>query len=129
LSFLLTLRFEGFRGRSVGAEFDCLPPRVFELRAHVGRNEVAGLDSLEAMPLQNLCVLCFQQSPGNSAGPEINVSATFFADRILDGHVGDLHPPAGAEHAEDFRKHGILVRHEIDHAVGDHDVDTLVPEW
>ena len=33
------------------------------------------LDSLEAVLLQPLCVLCFQQSPGNSAGSEVDVAA------------------------------------------------------
>jgi hypothetical protein len=98
----LAPRLEGFHRRTVRAELDRLPPRVLELRAHVRSNKVAALDPLEPMPLQNLRVLCFQQSAGNSAGPEINVSPTLFADRILDGHVGDLHPPAGAKDAEDL---------------------------
>jgi hypothetical protein len=125
----LAPRLEGFHRRTVRTELDCLPPRVLELRAHVRSNEVATLDPLEPMPLQNLRVLCFQQSAGNSAGPEVDVSPALFIDRILDGHVGDLHPPAGAKHAEDLRKDGVFVRNEIDHAIGDHDVDALVREW
>jgi hypothetical protein len=38
-------------GRAVGAELERLPPRVFELRAHVCRDKVAALDSLEAVSL------------------------------------------------------------------------------
>jgi hypothetical protein len=126
--FSLAPRPEGFHRRTVGAELDCLSSRVFELRAHVCGNEVSALDPLEPMPFQNLRVLCFQQSAGNSAGPEIDVSPTFFADRILDGHVGDLHPSSRAKDAEDFCKHGVLIWNEIDHAIGDHDVDAFVRE-
>jgi hypothetical protein len=124
----LAPRLEGFRRRTVRAELDCLSSRVFELRPHVRGNEVSALDPLEPVSLQNLGVLCFQQSTGNSAGPEIDVSPTFFADRILDGHVGDLHPSSWAKDAEDFCKHGVLIWNEIDHAIGDHDVDTVVRE-
>jgi hypothetical protein len=122
----LTPRLERFRRRTVCPELDRFPPRIFELRPHVRRNEVAALDPLEPVPLQHLCVLCFQQSAGNSAGPEIDVSTTFFADRLLDRHVGYLHPSSGAKDAENFREHGVFVRNEIDYAVGDHDVDALV---
>ena len=100
--FSLAPRLEGFHRRTVRAELDRLLPRVLELRTHVSRDQVAGLDPLEPVPLQYLLVLCFQQSSGNSAGPEIDVSTTFLADRFLDGHVGDLHPSSGAKDAEDF---------------------------
>ena len=127
--FSLAPRLEGPHRRTVRAELDRLSARVFELRPHVRGNEVSALDPLEPVSLQNLRVLCFQQSAGNSAGPEINISPTLFADRLLDGHVGDLHPSSWAKDAEDLRKHGIFVWNEIDYAVGDHDVDAFVREW
>ena len=34
--------------------------------------------------------LCFQQSAGNSAGPEIDALLGIFGDRFLDHDVGDL---------------------------------------
>ena len=80
---------------SVGAELHCLAACVLELRAGVGRDEVAALDPLEAVPLEDLCVLCFQQSSGDSAGPEVNVPSPFLAHRLLDGDVRDLEPAAG----------------------------------
>jgi hypothetical protein len=126
--FSLALRLESFHRRTVRAELDCLSSRVFELRAHVCGNEVSALDPLEPVSLQNLVVLCFQQSAGNSASPEIDVSPTFFANRSLDGHVGDLHPSSRAKDAEDFCKYGVLIWNEIDHAIGDHDVDAVVRE-
>jgi hypothetical protein len=35
----------------MGTELERLSPRIFELRAHVRRDEVAALDSLEAVSL------------------------------------------------------------------------------
>jgi hypothetical protein len=127
-SLSLALRLVCLYSRPVSAELDRLSPSVLKLRTHVGSDEVAGFDSLETMLLQQLRVLCFQQSAGNSAGPEIDVAATFFADRLLDGHVGDLHPSSWPKDTEDFCKHGVLIWNEIDHAIGDHDVDAVVRE-
>ena len=58
-------------------------------------DEVAALDPLESVPLEELCVLCFQQSPGDSAGPEVDVAFAFLADGLLDCDVRDLEPAAG----------------------------------
>src|SRR6266700_2604631 len=68
-----TIRLERLRGRSMSAELDRLPAGVLELRAGVGGHKVAGLDSLEPVFLEELRVLCLQQSPGYSAGPEVDV--------------------------------------------------------
>src|SRR6266511_2279632 len=106
-------------GRSVRSELQRFPARVLELRAHVGRDEVAGLDPLEPVPLQNLPVLCFQQSPGNSTGPEIDVSPPLLAHRLLNRDVCDLDPPARLEHAEDLGEDRILVGNQVDDPVRD----------
>jgi len=78
----------------VGAELERLPAGVFELGAHVGVDQVARFDALEAVPFESGCVLCFQQSTGDSAGPEVDVALAFLADGLLDGHIGDLDPAA-----------------------------------
>jgi hypothetical protein len=49
------------------------------------------------VPLKNACVLCFQQSPCDSAGPEVDVSPPLLADRPLDRDVRDLDPAARGE--------------------------------
>src|SRR5687767_15218860 len=54
-----------------------LPARVFEDGLGVGLHEIAGLDPLEAVTLEKPCVLCLQQSSGNSAGPEVDLSSSF----------------------------------------------------
>jgi hypothetical protein len=57
-------------------------------------DELARLDPLEAVTFQELGVCCFQQRPGNSAGPEVDVAPAVGADWVLDRHVGDL----GSDH-------------------------------
>jgi hypothetical protein len=74
------------------AELDRLAAGVLELGACVGRDEVAGLDPLEPVFLEELRVLCLQQSPGYSAGPEVDVAPPFLTHRVLDRHVRDLNP-------------------------------------
>jgi hypothetical protein len=44
----------------------------------------------------------------------------------VDDDVGDLQPAARAQDAIDLPEHGVLVGHQVDHAVGDHDVDRAV---
>src|SRR5207245_11539866 len=105
---LRALGLVGRHRRPVGAELDRLAARVLELRAHVRRDQVAGLDPLEPVPLQHFLVLCLQQSTGNSAGPEVDVAAALLADRILDRDVRELHPSTGPEDAEDLREYGVL---------------------
>src|SRR6476659_6334026 len=124
----LASRLEGFHRRTVRAELDRFTPRVFELRAHVRRNEVAALDPLEPVPLQNLRVLCFQQSAGNSAGPEVDVASPLSTDRILDRDIGDLDPPTGSEHPEDLGENRVLVRDQVEHTIRDHDVEARIRE-
>jgi hypothetical protein len=46
-----SLRLIGLRRRAAGAELLRLAPGVFELRAGVGVDELAGLDPLEAVTL------------------------------------------------------------------------------
>ena len=91
------------------AELGRLAPGVLELGAGVGSDEVAGFDALEPVSLQKLCVLCFQQSAGNSAGPEVDVALALLAHRLLDRDVGELDAAARAEHTLDLREDGVLV--------------------
>jgi hypothetical protein len=50
--------------------------------------------------------LCFQQSAGDSAGPEVDVLLGSVRDLLLHHDVGDLQPAAGLEHAEPLGKGG-----------------------
>ena len=44
----------------------------------------------------------------------------------MDHDVGDLEPAARLEHTLDLREDRVLVGHEVNHAVRDHDVQRLV---
>ena len=46
----------------------------------------------------------------------------------MDRHIGELHPAAEHEHAEELGEGGVLVRDQIDDAVRDDDVEALVGE-
>jgi hypothetical protein len=56
-------------GRAAGAELLRRAACVLELGARVGVDKQTGLDSLETVSFQEFRVRCFQQRPGNSAGP------------------------------------------------------------
>ena len=109
--------FVGLHGGAPGAELLGLTAGVLERRARVGLDQVTGLDPLEAVALKQPCVLCLQQSAGNSAGPEVDVAPPFLGDRGLDGHVGDLDEPGGREHPVDLGEDRALVGRKIDDAV------------
>lgn len=100
----------GLDGGAVGAELECFLARVLERRAHIGRDEVAVLDPLEAMPLKYLCVLSVQESACDSASPEVDVPLSFFGHGALDRHVRDLNASARNQHPKDPREDGVLVR-------------------
>jgi hypothetical protein len=105
----LRARPVGLECRSAGAELLRLAPRILELGAGVGVHELAGLNPLETVAFQELGVRCFQQRPGNSASPEVDVAPPLGADWVLDRDVRDLEPSSGREHAEQLRKDGVLV--------------------
>jgi hypothetical protein len=62
-------------------------------------------------------VLAAEQRAGDSAGPEVDAGAGVLGDLVVDDHVSELHPAAGAQDAVDLVEDGVLVGHEIDHAV------------
>ena len=103
--------------RAASAELLRLAPRVLELGAGVGVDQLTGLNPLEAVPFEEPGVRCFQQRPGYSASPEVDVAAAFLADWALDRHVGDLEASARREYAIELCEDRILVRDEINHAV------------
>ena len=68
------------------------------------------------MALEAGGVLCFQQSSGDSTGPEVDVATPLLADRSLNGDVGELDAAARLEHAVQFGEHRVLVRDQVDDA-------------
>ncbi len=95
----------------------------FLLRAREDIDLLAPPDVREARLVQRPLPLCFQQSTGDSAGPEIDVVLCVLGDFFVDDDVRDLEPPAGLQHAADLPHHRHFVRTEVDDAVADHDID------
>ena len=96
----LRVRFVGLEGRTARAEFLRFLARVFEHRARVSVDELSSFDPLEAVPFQERGVRCFQQRPGNSTGPKVDVAPPFSTDRVLDRHIRDLDVTSRGKHAE-----------------------------
>src|SRR5688572_9450788 len=96
-------------GRAASAVLLSLAPSVLERRPGIGVDELTRLDPFETVSLKQPGVRCFQQRPGNSAGPEIDVPPPFVADSVLDSDVGDLHPTARPKHSEELVEYGVLV--------------------
>ncbi len=55
----------------------------------------APADIREANVVQHPLPLCFQQSTGNSAGPEVDVIFRVLRDLFVDNDVRDLETPTG----------------------------------
>ena len=71
----------------------------------------------ESVAQQATLVLCFQQSPGNSTGPQVDVALPFLRHRALDGDVGKLDATTGSQHPHDLGEDGVLVGDQVDDAV------------
>src|SRR5262249_16597295 len=89
-------------GGAAGTVFLSFASGVLQAGAGVGVDELAGLDSLEAVSREEPGVRCFQQRSSNSPCPEVDVAPPLVADRVLDRDVGDLDPAAGREHAAEL---------------------------
>jgi hypothetical protein len=106
-----------FDGGAAGAELLGFLAGVFERRAGVGIDQIARLDVGESVPQEATLVLCFQQSPGNSTGPQVDVSSPLLRHRPLDGDIGQLDAATRSQHAHDLGKDGVLVGNQVDDAV------------
>jgi len=93
------------------------------LRSREDIDLLAPADVYEPRVLQHPFPLCFQQSTGYSAAPEIDIVLRVLRDRLVDDDVSDLDPSAGFQHTVDLLHHHHLVGTEVDDAVTDHDID------
>ena len=89
---------------------------------------LADLDVDEAGGAQRRLELLARQRAGDAAGPLGHVGAGRLVHVGVGDHVGDGEAPAGAQDARGLAQHLRLVAGEVDHAVGDHDVDGRVGE-
>jgi hypothetical protein len=70
--------------------------------------------------------LSFQESTRNSTRPEPNVLLCTLRYRLLDQDVADLQPATGPEHARHLAQGSVLVRHQIENAIGDDHVGPAI---
>ena len=109
--------------RAHRAELLGLAACVLEGRPGVGVDELPLCDVGVGPLNQQARVLTVEQRTGDSGGPEVDAFARVLGDLVVDHDVGDLQPAAGAQDAIDLVENGVLIGHEVDDAVGDHDID------
>src|SRR5215218_5576921 len=66
--------------------------------------------------------LCLQQSPGYSPGPEVYLAFGALGNGLLYQDVPDLQTAAGFRYPTHLLKRSILIRHQVEHTVGDEHV-------
>jgi hypothetical protein len=71
--------------------------------------------------------LCFQQSAGDSTGPEVDVPKSAVWQNFANDDVGDLRAPTGLQDPRDLADGFRLVRYEVEHTIRDDDIDSRVP--
>ena len=80
----------------------------------------------ETAVLQHLLPARTGQPAGYSTGPQVDVTQRLGWHGAAVGDVGELEPPAGAQHPEDLGEHRVLVGAQVDDPVGDHHVGPAV---
>jgi hypothetical protein len=76
----------------------------------------------EARVLQNPFPLCFQQSTGDSAAPEVDIVLSVLWYLFVDNDVRNLDAPAELEHPVDLLHDRHLVGTKINDAITDHGI-------
>ena len=84
------------------------------------------LDVRESRLLELAPELPLRQGTGDAAGPLGHVAPGGFIHPGVGDDVGDREAASWPEHPRRFAKDRRLVSGEVDHAVGDHDVDRVV---
>ena len=98
---------------------ECMPGAASWVKVDLGVDEPGSGQSVEVL------------RPGQRTGDAPDVGAALGpvgrGEVVLGDDVGDPDPPARAQHPEHLGQHGRLVGRQVDHAVGDDDVDRRRP--
>jgi hypothetical protein len=73
--------------------------------------------------------LCFQQSTGNSARPQVDLTFSALRNRFLDQDVTDLQAPTGLENARHFLQGCGFIWDQIEDAIRDHNIRPVILNW
>lgn len=98
-------------------------------RRRIGKGVVAvrrERDIDEASVLKHGAKLSLRESTGNSASPERDVLLCIVRHHLADDDVRDLQPSAWLEHAIRLDQYCGFVRAEVDHSIGDDDVNAFL---
>ena len=87
---------------------------------------VENAHSGETGTLEDADELCFQQSTGDSTGPEVDLSKGAVGQDFANHDVCDLRPTTTFQHPCDLADRPCFVRHKVEHAIRDHDIDRRV---
>lgn len=80
------------------------------------------LNVYEPSSLDGVQVLSLQESAANSSRPQVHVGLGAIGHRLMQHDIRQIEPPAGLEGADNLGEDPVLVRTEVDHAVGDNDI-------
>jgi hypothetical protein len=73
--------------------------------------------------------LSFQESTGDSTSPQIDLLSCALWHGVLHQNVADLKPTSWLEHACHLRQACMLVRHQVEHTVANHNVRPTIADW
>src|SRR5437016_1984460 len=94
--------------------------------ARKGVHGISQFDVDEAGTSDHGLPACARQGPSDSTGPEIDISKGLLWYRSLEADVSDGHTATRSQHPVDLAIDAQLVRAEIDHTIGDHNVGPVV---
>src|SRR5207302_8034174 len=89
-------------------------------------DRLAGHHVSEAAVLEHLPPARTGQPAGYSTGPQVDVAHRLEWYGPAVGDVGELQPPAWAQHPQDLSEHRLLVGVQVDNPVGDHHIRPAV---
>jgi len=95
-------------------------------RAAEGVNRRTDLDLNETAMLKHLPPACARQATSNSVGPEIDIADCCFWHGLTGRYVGELQPPARAQHPHNLVKDPVFVGAEVDDAIADDDIGPTI---
>jgi len=80
-------------------------------------------DVLKPQVAQERYELCLRQSAGDSTRPQVYVTANAFVELGIENDICKLQSSTRAQHAVDFSERFLFLRDQIEHAVGDDNID------
>lgn len=113
-------------GRHIHTDDAVLAGRSFFRRSYEAIEPVGDRHVGETCRLEHADHLCFQQSPGNSTRPEIDVGQRLVIELRADEDVPHLDAAARLQDPCDLGNGALLLRNKIQHAIRDHYINAAI---